>query len=474
MRLLRGLWISAAALLSVASPLFAACVPATQVISSVGVFPNHMAGPVAANGSILGVARTDSDPFSNAVYFATFNSDLQQLTADVKIADKTVNGAVALLWTGSDFAVFYQLPSLVLTVQRVDSHGNLIGGPVAINNHLWSPGDEFDVIWVAARNAYAVARTVTFGPERGVFVSVIAPSGAVQFDTNVTVFVTQPALPHVVALADGTLEIAWVRSGDSPLLIVSSVSPSNVLSAVAVSERLFTDLRLATDGSNILIIDQVPTSTGTQLRYAQLGAAGNIINGDTLFLNGTGSDIAPRSLTWNPALSEWVLVYVDASSGFSVLPGDTRMRRFSSPAGVASDTLVALSVIYSRLSAQSTPAFLAGGYIASIGRRLSQPEGSESYLVKSCPFFVTASIDRSAGAPYIPITFTAQPSGGVGGFTYSWDFGDLGSGAGAVTRHAYNVPGSYTVTLTATDATGAQSVYKLTVRVAFQRRRAVQ
>ncbi len=472
MRRRQGMWISAAvALLCTAALADADCLPTFRVVSSIGVFPNRLAGPAATNGSILGVAKTESD---NAVYFATYSSDLAQLTPDVKVADASLNGAAALLWTGSEFGLFYRAPSMSLMLQRIDVSGNLIGASIALANHGWSAGDEFDVIWVPARNGYALGRTVTNGADHGLWVTILSPSGAVQFDVNVSVFVSPPTFPHVVALPDGKVELAWARSGDAPLLALSSVSPSGAVGIATISQRAIADLRMAASGTSILIIDAVTTAGGTELRYARIGTADNVLTADSPFLTGSGIDIAPRSLIWNAALSEWALVYVDAPAGLSAFPGDTRLRRFASPTGFASDAFLAPDASYSRLAAPFAPVFLNGGYIASIARRLSQVEGSESYLIKSCPFIVTASADHPIWQPYLPITFTAHPSGGLPGFSYTWNLGDLSTQTGAVVQHAYNVPGVYTITLSATDAAGAQSIYTFTVQVAFPRRRAAR
>lgn len=472
MRHRHGLWFSVTAAFAFSARLLVAdCVPALKGVSSIGVFPNHLAGPIATNGSIIGMAKGDSDPITNAIEFATFNSDLQQLTADTPVASRSFRGPAALFWTGSEFGLFYQAPSLVLTLQRIDATGKLIGSPIAIANHGWTEADEFEVTWVPARNSYAIARTVTLGPDRGVWLIVVSSAGTVTFDTSLTVYTSGKAFPHVVALDDGTVEVASARFGDAPAVLLTSVTPSGSIAQVPVVERAVTDLRLATNGTSILVIHQVGTTGGTQLRYAQATKSGNLITPDSLFLNGTGLDVAPQWLLWNPVISEWALVYIDSPAGFGVVPGDTRFRRFITPTTGISDTLLASNVTFSSFAAASAPLFVGGAYITPIARRLSSVEGSESYLVKSCPFFVTATADHPIWKPFAPITFTAHPSGGLSGFSYSWNFGDLSSASGQVVQHAYSLEGTYTVTLSATDAAGAQSVYKFTVQVVSQRRR---
>jgi PKD repeat protein len=51
------------------------------------------------------------------------------------------------------------------------------------------------------------------------------------------------------------------------------------------------------------------------------------------------------------------------------------------------------------------------------------------------------------------------------GFTYAWDFGDGSTASGAKPTHAYSATGSYTVTLTVTDASGGSSSSTTTARI---------
>ena len=96
-----------------------------------------------------------------------------------------------------------------------------------------------------------------------------------------------------------------------------------------------------------------------------------------------------------------------------------------------------------------------GGYIGSIQTITSRSLGSESYLVKLCPFFVTAAANPAVNHGFTPITFTANPSGGTPAYTFNWEFGDNDSGQGQVVQHIYRTPGTYVATLTARDAAGA-------------------
>jgi PKD repeat protein len=62
----------------------------------------------------------------------------------------------------------------------------------------------------------------------------------------------------------------------------------------------------------------------------------------------------------------------------------------------------------------------------------------------------------AAGAPvhFVGIARDPSPLDTTAGFTYAWKFGDGSSGAGPAMDHTYAAPGTYTVTLTATDQDG--------------------
>src|SRR5205809_187104 len=69
---------------------------------------------------------------------------------------------------------------------------------------------------------------------------------------------------------------------------------------------------------------------------------------------------------------------------------------------------------------------------------------------------VTAIADRTSAEPGTPITFTATPTGGCGGFSYNWGFGDRSSGDGAVVAHTHTDAGQYTAIVTTRDSAGGR------------------
>jgi PKD repeat protein len=73
-------------------------------------------------------------------------------------------------------------------------------------------------------------------------------------------------------------------------------------------------------------------------------------------------------------------------------------------------------------------------------------------------FTATASADVTSGASPLTVAFTGSASNGTPPYSYGWSFGDGGSSTSQNPSHTYNMAGTYTVTLTVTDATSATAV----------------
>ncbi len=64
------------------------------------------------------------------------------------------------------------------------------------------------------------------------------------------------------------------------------------------------------------------------------------------------------------------------------------------------------------------------------------------------------------------VAFTAEATGGSGGFAYGWDFGDGSQGIVHAPTHTYTAAGTYTAIVTATDAAGVSVTASVSVTVA--------
>src|SRR6266540_2854653 len=92
----------------------------------------------------------------------------------------------------------------------------------------------------------------------------------------------------------------------------------------------------------------------------------------------------------------------------------------------------------------------------------------KSVTVTSQPLPLTVSFAYNPSSPETgqQVTFTASATGGTSPYTFSWDFGDGGTAAVNPATHTYSSSGSFVVTVTAKDATGASATSSQTVTVA--------
>lgn len=476
MRILNRLQAVLAALLlfAVSGTAGAQCISTIRTVSQPLVFPSHAAGPVAWTGSLLGVAKVDVS--SNVVYFATYDADLNQLTADRVAANASLNGPIALIWNGSEYALFYQNGALQLLFQRIALSGEPIGAPVAVApQHLNWQNQEYDIAWDARRNAYDIIHTIPTGTERGLWLTIVDRDGKIQFDQSLSIYFATSAEPRIAVAPSGEIGIAWVRqdaSGDSLYFLVFG-SDNNVkaVETVSVGGR---QAHLAVNDSYFLIITAlpIPANNTTELRSVRVDLKGNVIARDATFLPARGVDIAPVALIWNPTLREWALTYSESISGFNVFPGETRLRRFDF-AGKVSDTLFAPDTTKSIFAMQYTPVWSGTSYIGSIARTVPRSEGSDTHLVKHCPLLSSAS-GPGYTALYGLAQFTASTNGGTPDYRYQWDFGDFFKAEGRTVSHQYVHTGTYVVTLTVTDTADGVSVSTTTVNVVIPKRRATK
>ena len=136
--------IAVLAVFFTAAMVRAQCVSTVQPISQPFSFPSHAAGPIATDGTILGLAKNDTSTSSPAIFFAEFDANLNQITAERSITASSINGATHLFWADSEFGLFYQRTDATAMLQRIDRAGNPNGSPIPMP-HTWSFNDEFDV-----------------------------------------------------------------------------------------------------------------------------------------------------------------------------------------------------------------------------------------------------------------------------------------------------------------------------------------
>src|SRR5258708_27452846 len=128
----RGL--AAVLLLVLSAPAVQAqCVSAVgNILSQVHELPNRPPAQIAWTGSSYGVLRVEPQTRSYPIYFTLADSELNPRIADTLVADNTLNGPLALFWTGSEFGVFYQDLRYQLYLRRVERPGLPPPGALAI------------------------------------------------------------------------------------------------------------------------------------------------------------------------------------------------------------------------------------------------------------------------------------------------------------------------------------------------------
>jgi PKD repeat protein len=193
----------------------------------------------------------------------------------------------------------------------------------------------------------------------------------------------------------------------------------------------------STAGTTASIAVQVGTAAGSivlQPTPPSLTVAGGQVNLLALVRDANGQPLAGQGVNFTTDYGRL------ASRGAIVL---------TNASGVARDTLT--------LSASDLT-----GNVASVmvGAETTGAGSSGSTLLSA-----TATIHIQGGPPVAHFTyarggtantvnFTSTSTGGQGGLTYTWDFGDGVSGNGAVVNHVYAAAGTYNVQLVVVDGSG--------------------
>lgn len=106
-----------------------------------------------------------------------------------------------------------------------------------------------------------------------------------------------------------------------------------------------------------------------------------------------------------------------------------------------------------------------GPFSAAVTVRDSAGASMTSYLRLTVALNLSILGNASAGAAPLVVGFRSEVAGGTPGYTYLWKFGDGGRSSLTDPSHDYAVPGTYTTSLTVTDAAGhsAQADWSLFV-----------
>jgi hypothetical protein len=466
--------VTAAALLFTALATQGQCVSTLRSIAQINAFPNRPPAQIASTGSLYGLARVEPQSTAHSIYFTIVNHDLEPVTADRLVIDRTLNGPLALHWDGTTFGLFYQAgDNQQLYLQRLDTNGNLVGGPVAIAaSHIQWPNQEYDTAWNPIVGAYLVLHTIPQGFDKGLWLTVVKPDGTQLLDRSVTGFFNgEETTPRLAVAANGSMLLVWRR--DDGFWGLGYTSSFDLIGTTRVSTTLGLRPSLASNGTSYLLVFTAP-ATPREVHSVGI-SAGATPGSEAILAKASGMDIAPISLAWNPTLHEWGMVYVDAPNGLGIFPTDTRLRRLTGSSTTVADTELSPDIIKYDYQTHYPVIADGSGYVGGIERFISNAEGGDSYLVRNCALTLSGAADTPFAPVLSNVTFRVTPSGGFPGYSYFWDFGDLNqTTGGAVITHRYEHTGTYTVTVTATDQQKATTTTTFTVTVVKPKVRAAR
>ena len=460
----------AAVLLATSAAAYAQeCISTSTSVAQPVVFPNRAAGPVATAGNIIGVAKGATDG-SNAIWFATYDLNLHQLTPDRLVTSESAERAIKLLWNGSEFGLFYRTPGSQIALQRASASGDLIGTPIILAPHNASGDQQTDFVWDPVRQLYLMPLSVRNGFNPGLHLVGVTRDGAVQLDQLVSFFIGDDPAPQIAVTPSGIIGIVWgySPSGFGSGLTFVALDSSNTPHGYVQITANGTKSRIATDGNVFAIAFNAPkpSADGTEIHWVRTSATtGDVVLSERNLLTGSGVDAAPVSLLWNSLRAEWALAYLDAVIGFGNFPPEYRLHRFANDGTALGDALFSDDPLKSIIGSQYPIVASGLGYLGSNERSYGREQGSESYLIRNCPLTATITTSRTPVVG-VPVSFGATITGGIGPFTYLWDFGDSRFATTANPTQSYQQPGTYRVTLTVTDSTGATFVARQTYNVA--------
>jgi PKD domain len=445
------------------------CVSEARVISTRQSAPNLVAGPAAFGNGVLAVAKFDRS--DRRIFLGTYDENFNQLTGDTLIADDTPDGALALVWNGQGFGLFYRTErSAELVLQRLTASGQPIGGPIPVSSRTIDITEEVDVVWSSVLNAYVVATTYSPRANKDIWIAVIDRDGIVQRDLNTAVFaLAEAAWLQVAVTNDGTIGVFYTAADES--IVFARIGPTGG----APVDHVWTpgrDLQVVAIGNRFYLVKQVQLTDRSEIRWLILDSNGIVVGPDRLLVTAAGTDVRPLALV--AAGQELALSYLDFDRNFPDFPPLFHLRRFTTTGVVIADSVFALADPVQAFAVSEHEFVWTGSSYVSTAVYTSGRE-LNSLLLRACPLRARVTTPREIVTNDEFVTFTAGAEGGAPGYSYKWNTGDSSATyTGQQLRYRFLHPGTYTVTLTVTDQAGVTTTATYTIRVAERKKRAVR
>lgn len=472
---MRRIRMAAAAVLivvAVAGTASAQCVSYVREIFSRSSRTSLVAGPFAWSGSILAVASHQVS--TQAIWVSLFNELGEPLYPNVKFPSTDNAELIDVVWTGSDFGVFYATDDHRLMLRRVSTTGELTGSaiePLGRAHLRLGETDEMEIIWSTQHDAYVIARTVN-APARAVRLTIIERTGVVRSDDAVAI-PAPDSLVRVDITGSGVLGVFYEQDGTRHIMMApfAGGKPDDIRKVWATAGE---DLVIDARANDFVLARTVTQSDGRDaIRWKIVDTAGRDVRQEARMLIGSGKDLAALSLLSRG--DEIIIAYLDSREGFETQIGSYRLRRVNTAGETLADTYFAAADT-TRRRAQTPHDFVWTGtaFLAVVVR--DTDAGDDSFIVRLCPLKAEISGPRVMH-PGNAVTFTATGDGGVPPYEYTWKWGEFNTATGPDAQIRFDAVGTYLVTLTITDGSGVSTTSTFEVTVAHPvtpRRRAVR
>jgi hypothetical protein len=438
------------------------CVTDVRLISSRSSVPNLVAGPAAWSGNVLAVAKTE-EVNPKAIWVGVYDEALNPLLPDRAITTEASSndGIIALLWNGSELGLFYRTTE-VIRLQRLTSLGEPVGAPIPVNpGRPPRIGDDIEVVWSAALDAWVVARHIGTGPDRGIWATVVDMDGTHTLDELIPT--SPPGNPQLALAVNETGIIGLFHlTTDDNVLLFTTVNTGRFPSTRTISSS-GTDVQATTVDDLFVVARRVGVAPDAEIRWFVADSNRQLVRPDEVLVDGNGGLPEPIGLVATD--SDLALTYSLPLPAQPAAPPELRLHRFTIDGTTISDTQFAGADPTATRAIPSDPLLWTGtSYITTAVRETSSR--LDSYLERYCPLRVEIVAPRVQLVGQ-PVDFSASVDGGVPGYGYAWTVArdPGGSKSGATITRTFNVTGSRLVTLVVTDDDGASVTTTFTIDI---------
>ncbi len=449
----------------------AECVTGVRLLSTSASVPNLVAGPIAWSGNVLAVVKTE-EGVPGAVSVAIYGDGMETIEPDRFVASDA-RSFYALIWTGTEFGLFYRNTSQGLNLQRLTMLGTPVGAPIAITpGRPVFAGDRVQVRWSPVHDAYVVVRFVSQSNARGLYITMIEKNGSQRSDRPVFVEVAQSSPVALGVTGAGVIGVVFVTTNDQIALAIARGSTDSPVVRQLLSGAP-EQIVVAARNEQFIVVRTALSSGKSVIRWLIADPSHQIVRPDALLVAIPGDDVHPQELVITD--DELALSYVHSPIPIETLDDTFRLRRFTFTGALIGDTMFAATDLSAARAVTPYPFVWTGtSYIAAPVRASS--DRLNSYLVRYCPLRVEILGPRVVLAGDT-VTFAPSPDGGVPGYTYEWRFSHesrVERGTVTPVQRTFTETGTYTATLTVTDSTGVVTTTTFTFEVVKLRRRGVR